>query len=70
MNGQDETTSQETIAKRSCRQDDCTCQDVRIVSPRRAGFFAALARANGETADRQIAPEAGWRIPADEAPAD
>ncbi len=70
MNGQDEITSQETPVKGSCRQDGCTCQDARIVSFRRAGFFAVIARKNGETADRQIAPEAGWRIPADEAPAD
>lgn len=70
MNGQDEITSQDTSVKRSCRQDGCTCQDARIVSFRRAGFFAVVARKNGETADRQIAPEAGWRIPADESPAD
>ena len=62
MNGQDETTSQETTAKRSCRQDGCACQDVRIVSHRRAAFFAAVARANGQTADRQIAPEPGWQF--------
>jgi hypothetical protein len=68
MNGQDEITSKETSVKGSCRQEGCTCQDARIVSFRRAGFFAVVARKNGETADRTIAPEAGWRIPADEAP--
>ena len=56
MNGQDETTSQETTVKRSCRQEGCTCQGARIVSLRRAAFFAVVARKNGETADRQIAP--------------
>ena len=65
MNGQDETTAQDTTTKRSCRQDGCTCQDARIASPRRAAFFAAVARAHGETADRQIDPEPGWRLPAD-----
>ena len=68
MNRQDEAT-QDTTVKRSCRQEGCTCQGVRIVSARRAAFFAAVARANGETADRQIAPEPGWRIP-DEASTD
>jgi hypothetical protein len=65
MNGQEETTSQDTTAKRSCRQEGCDCQAARIVSPRRAAFFAAAARKNGETADRQIAPEPGWGIPDD-----
>ena len=69
MNRQDETTSQGTTAKGSCRQDGCPCQDPHVVSHRRAAFFAAIARANGETADRHIAPERGWRIP-NEAPAD
>ena len=62
MNGQDEVTAQDTSSKRSCRQEGCTCQDVRILSPRRAAFFAAVARKNGETADRQIAPEPGWTL--------
>lgn len=62
MNGQDETTTQDTTAKRACRQDGCTCQDARIVSPRRAAFFAVVAKANGETSDRHIAPEPGWTL--------
>ena len=41
----------------------CTCKDARIVSHRRAAFFAAVARRTGETADRIVAAEAGWRIP-------
>jgi hypothetical protein len=41
----------------------CTCKDPRIVSQRRAAFFAAVARRTGETADRIIAADAGWRIP-------
>jgi hypothetical protein len=41
----------------------CTCKDARIVSHRRAAFYAAAARRTGETADRIVAAEAGWRIP-------
>ena len=63
MNGPSETTAQSPTVARSCRVEGCSCQDSRIVSYRRAAFFAALARANGETADRQIAPEPAWRIP-------
>jgi len=65
MNGPDETTAQSPSLARSCRAEGCSCQDSRIVSHRRAAFFAAVARANGETADRQIAPEPGWRLPAE-----
>ena len=48
---------------RGCLVDGCPCKDARIVSQRRAAFFAARAREHGETADRTIAPETGWRIP-------
>jgi hypothetical protein len=67
MNGQDETTTQATTHStnvgRACRQDGCPCQDARIVSHRRAAFFAVVARKQGETADRRIAPEPDWRLP-------
>jgi hypothetical protein len=43
--------------------EGCPCKDARIVSTRRAAFFAAWARDHGETADRAVAPELGWRIP-------
>ncbi|MFI5225632.1 MAG: hypothetical protein ACHQ3P_03040 [Candidatus Limnocylindrales bacterium] len=46
----------------ACLNDGCPCKDARIVSHRRAAFFAALARANGETADRVAAVEPGWSI--------
>jgi hypothetical protein len=65
MNGPDETTGLSQAVARSCRAAGCSCQDSRIVSHRRAAFFATIARANGETADRQIAPEPGWRLPAE-----
>jgi len=51
-------------ARRSCLVAGCPCKDARIVSHRRAAFFAAFARRAGETADRVIAAEAGWRLPA------
>lgn len=47
----------------ACLVAGCTCKDARIVSSRRAAFFAAVARQTGETADRVIAPESGWRLP-------
>ena len=59
------TTGRSQTSTRSCRTDGCPCQDSRIVSHRRAAFFAAVARANGETAQRRVAPERGWRMPAE-----
>ena len=47
----------------ACLVDGCTCKDARIVSHRRAAFFAAVARQTGETADRVIAPDPTWRLP-------
>lgn len=49
--------------RRGCLVAGCGCTDSRIVSPRRARFHAYLARARGETADRVIAPDPGWRLP-------
>jgi hypothetical protein len=51
-------------ARSGCLVEGCPCQDARIVSHRRARFFAHLAVAHGETADRVIAPEPEWVIPA------
>ena len=50
-------------ARRGCLVEGCPCKDARIVSQRRAAFFAAWARDHGETADRAVAAEADWRIP-------
>jgi hypothetical protein len=47
----------------ACLVAGCSCKDARIVSQRRAAFFAAVARSTGETADRILAAETGWRIP-------
>jgi hypothetical protein len=47
----------------ACLVDGCICKDARIVSHRRAAFFAARARSTGQTADRVITPDPDWRIP-------
>lgn len=47
----------------TCLIGGCTCKDPRIVSRRRAAFFAAIAIRSGQTAQRVIAAEAEWRIP-------
>ena len=46
-----------------CLVAGCPCEDARIVSHRRARFFAHLAQVSGETADRVIEPEASWSLP-------
>src|SRR3954451_24607021 len=53
----------EAPVRRGCIVGGCTCKDSRIVSHRRAGFFAATARRSGETANRFLEPEAEWSIP-------
>ena len=47
----------------ACLVAGCTCKDARIISHRRASFYAAVARHYGETADRVIAPDPEWRLP-------
>ena len=65
MNGLDGTTSTPTApVRRACLVDGCTCKDARIVSHRRAAYFAVVARANGQTADRVISVDPEWRLPA------
>jgi hypothetical protein len=51
-------------ARRACLTAGCSCRDARIVSYRRAAFYATVARSSGETADRVVPAESGWRIPA------
>jgi hypothetical protein len=50
--------------RRGCLVEGCPCKDARIVSQRRTAFFAAWARDHGETADRMVAPDLEWPIPA------
>jgi hypothetical protein len=53
----------ETRVRGACLIGGCTCKDSRIVSYRRAAFFAAMALRSGQTADRIVAGEPDWRIP-------
>jgi len=48
----------------ACLNEGCPCKDARIVSHRRAAFFAALAKSRDETADRIVEPESDWSIDA------
>jgi hypothetical protein len=48
--------------RRACLVEGCPCKDARIVSQRRAAFFAAWARDRGETANRFVAPDPTWSI--------
>ena len=63
MNGQDAIETTTSAARRACLVEGCTCKDARIVSTRRASYFASIARARGETADRVVAAEDDWRLP-------
>jgi hypothetical protein len=47
----------------ACLVAGCSCKDPRIVSHRRAAFFAAVAREHGETADRTVAADPEWQLP-------
>ena len=66
----DQLTSTEPLAiivptrTGACLVAGCSCKDARIVSHRRAAFFAAMARRTGETADRIIAIDPAWLLPA------
>jgi hypothetical protein len=46
-----------------CLVAGCPCKDPRIVSHRRAAFFAAVAKEHGETANRTVAADPDWQIP-------
>ena len=63
MNTPEEITTQAQTSRGPCLVDGCPCKDARIVSRRKAAYFASQARSNGQTADRVIAPERGWRLP-------
>jgi hypothetical protein len=65
MNRPDETTDQPQTSRRPCLVDGCSCKDARIVSRRRAAYFAARARLTGQTADRIVAREPEWSITID-----
>jgi hypothetical protein len=52
-----------TRTRSACLVAGCPCKDPRIVSHRRAAFFASVAREHGETANRVVAAEADWSLP-------
>jgi hypothetical protein len=52
----------ERPARRACLVAGCTCKDARIVSHRRAAFFASWAKEHGETADRVVELDPTWRL--------
>jgi hypothetical protein len=49
-----------TPARKACLTEGCPCKDARIVSYRRAAFYATVARSSGETADRVVPAEPDW----------
>jgi hypothetical protein len=51
-----------TPSRRTCLVEGCPCKDPRIVSHRRAAFFAVWAKDHGETANRVIRPDPGWNL--------
>ena len=55
-------------ARRACLVAGCPCKDARIVSQRRAAFFASWAASHGETADRIVEPDPTWRLAAADEP--
>jgi len=64
MNGPDVTEITTSPARRACIVEGCTCKDARILSSRRAAYFASVAKARGETADRVVEADPSWAIPA------
>ena len=62
MNGSDACQPTSAGVRRACLVAGCTCKDARIMSTRRASYFASIAKARGETADR-IIPADDWRLP-------
>ncbi len=65
MNGPETTITDTQPSRRACLVDGCACKDARIISTRRAAYFASQAIATGETADRILPAEANWRLPTD-----
>jgi hypothetical protein len=61
MDATTDAMCQEPSTRRACLVDGCPCKDARIVSRRHAAFVAAMAASRGQTADRAVSPEDGWR---------
>jgi hypothetical protein len=60
---QEPENEERPITRNGCLAVGCPCKDVRIVSRRRAMFYAYLAQNRGETANRVIEPEPEWALP-------
>lgn len=65
MNAAQDDGNQGTPLRGPCLVAGCPCKDARIVSRRKAAYFASVARTSGETADRIIPVDPEWRIPTD-----
>jgi len=63
MNGSDATETKTIPVRRACLVAGCSCKDARILSIRRASYFASVAKARNETADRVVAADADWLLP-------
>jgi hypothetical protein len=64
MNGPDVTEITTAPRRRACLVEGCHCKDARILSTRRAAYFASIAASRGETAQRRIAVDDDtWRLP-------
>ena len=63
MNGPDASLIATSSLRAACLVEGCSCKDARILSPRRAAYFASIAAARGQTADRAIVADDGWRLP-------
>ena len=63
MTGHDATETTTSTTRRACLVEGCPCKDARIVSTRRATYFASVARANGETAQRVVEADPSWILP-------
>jgi hypothetical protein len=67
MDGHDGTRTTTSTARGACLVEGCNCKDARILSTRRASYFASVAKARGETADRVVAADDDWRLPVSQA---
>jgi hypothetical protein len=68
MNGDDISQLTSPQSRSTCLVAGCSCKDARIVSTRRASYFASVAKVRGETADRIIEAEPGWVLPVSSEP--
>jgi hypothetical protein len=63
MNGPETATIISSPSGRACLVEGCSCKDARIVSFRRAAYFASIAQTRGETANRVISADSTWASP-------